>query len=66
MAQGKVRWFNLQKGFGFIGQIGGPDVFVHYSEIQTEGFKKLDEGDVVKFDVVNGAKGLQAQNVVVV
>jgi CspA family cold shock protein len=66
MAQGKVRWFNLQKGFGFIEQIGGPDVFVHYSEIQTEGFKKLDEGNVVKFDVVNGAKGLQAQNVVVV
>ncbi|WP_305042546.1 cold-shock protein [Geoalkalibacter sp.] len=61
--QGKVKWFNETKGFGFIEQTGGPDVFVHYSAIQMEGFKTLAEGDAVKFSVVQGPKGLQAQNV---
>ncbi|WP_305044878.1 cold-shock protein [Geoalkalibacter sp.] len=63
MEQGKVKWFNETKGFGFIEQTGGPDVFVHYSAIQMEGFKTLAEGDAVKFSVVQGPKGLQAQNV---
>lgn len=63
MEQGKVKWFNETKGFGFIEQSGGPDVFVHYSAIQMDGFKTLAEGDAVKFSVVQGPKGLQAQNV---
>ena len=60
---GKVKWFNEKKGFGFIEQEGGGDVFVHFSAIQGDGFKTLNEGQEVKFDVVDGAKGPQAANV---
>ena len=64
MAQGSVKWFNGEKGFGFIAQDGGgPDVFVHYSEIQGTGFKTLDEGQSVEFEVGQGQKGPQAQSV---
>jgi CspA family cold shock protein len=64
MAQGSVKWFNGEKGFGFIAQDGGgPDVFVHYSEIQGNGFKSLDEGQRVEFEVGQGQKGPQAQSV---
>jgi CspA family cold shock protein len=63
MARGKVKWFNNSKGFGFIGQENGPDVFVHFSALQGEGYKSLDEGDDVEFDVGKGAKGPQAENV---
>ena len=64
MAQGSVKWFNGEKGFGFIAQDdGGPDVFVHYSEIQGSGFKSLDEGQRVEFQVGQGPKGPQAQAV---
>lgn len=63
MAQGTVKWFNDAKGFGFIEQESGPDVFVHFSEIQGEGFKSLAEGDAVSFDVTQGQKGLQSANV---
>ncbi|MCW5211381.1 cold-shock protein [Desulfobulbus sp. TB] len=64
MAEGTVKWFNDAKGFGFIEQDGGPDVFVHHSAIQAEGFKSLQEGARVSFDVVDGQKGLAADNVV--
>ena len=64
MAQGSVKWCNGEKGFGFIAQDGGgPDVFVHYSEIQGTGFKTLDEGQRVEFEVGQGQKGPQAQSV---
>jgi CspA family cold shock protein len=62
--KGTVKWFNDTKGFGFITRTGGPDVFVHQSAILAEGFRTLAEGDRVSFDVVDGAKGPQAKNVV--
>ncbi|KAA0562644.1 cold-shock protein [Bacillus sp. AFS015802] len=64
MQNGKVKWFNNEKGFGFIEVEGGDDVFVHFSAIQGEGFKSLEEGQEVSFDVVEGNRGPQAANVV--
>lgn len=61
--QGKVKWFNKEKGYGFIEREDGDDVFVHFSAIQEEGFKTLYEGDTVEFEIVEGPKGLQAANV---
>jgi CspA family cold shock protein len=63
MAKGTVKWFNDQKGYGFIAPESGPDVFVHFSAIQEEGFKSLAEGQAVEFEVVQGPKGPQAANV---
>jgi len=63
MAEGSVKWFNEAKGFGFIQQDEGPDVFVHFSAINAEGFKSLQEGERVTFDIVDGPKGPQAANV---
>jgi len=62
--QGIVRWFNNSKGYGFIGRDDGPDVFVHYTAIVGEGYKTLNEGDKVEFEIVQGPKGPQASNVV--
>ena len=61
--QGTVKWFNAAKGYGFIGQEGGEDVFVHYSAIQTDGFRRLDRGQEVEFTIEEGPKGLQAGQV---
>jgi cold shock protein len=63
MEQGTVKWFNSEKGFGFIERENGDDVFVHFSAIQSEGFKSLDEGQKVTFDVEQGPRGAQAANV---
>ncbi|MGF9855417.1 cold-shock protein [Bacillus anthracis] len=63
MEQGKVKWFNADKGFGFIEREGGEDVFVHFSAIQIDGYKSLDEGQRVTFEVEKGQRGLQATNV---
>ena len=63
MNNGIVKWFNNEKGFGFITTEEGKDLFVHFSAIQTEGFKSLEEGESVQFEIVEGAKGLQAANV---
>ena len=62
--QGTVKWFNNEKGYGFISRSSGDDVFVHHSAIQSNGFKSLNEGDNIEFDVASGPKGLQAQNVI--
>lgn len=64
MAQGTVKWFNSEKGFGFITQDGGPDVFVHFSAIASDGYRELKENQRVEFDVKSGDKGPQAENVV--
>ena len=64
MANGKVKWFNNDKGFGFISREGGADVFVHHTAIQGEGYKSLEEGQAVEFEVTRGPKGEQASNVV--
>ena len=64
MSQGTVKWFNNQKGYGFISDEAGNDVFVHYTGLNMEGFKTLEEGQAVEFEVVDGAKGPQATNVV--
>jgi CspA family cold shock protein len=63
VAEGTVKWFNNDKGYGFISQEGGEDVFVHYTAIQTDGYKSLEEGQSVSFDVTQGPKGKQAANV---
>jgi len=63
---GTVKWFNGEKGYGFISQANGEDLFVHYSEIQGSGFRSLTEGDKVEFEITQGRKGLQASNVIVI
>lgn len=63
MAQGTVKWFNAEKGFGFISQENGPDVFAHFLAIQSDGFKSLNEGEKVTFDIEEGQRGLQAVNI---
>ncbi|MDZ4619036.1 cold shock protein CspC [Bacillus cereus] len=62
--QGRVKWFNAEKGFGFIEREDGDDIFVHFSAIQQDGYKSLEEGQQVEFDIVDGARGPQAANVV--
>lgn len=64
--QGTVKWFNGDKGFGFISREGGDDLFVHYSEIQSTGYRSLDEGATVEFEITQGKKGLQASSVTVI
>ena len=64
MSEGTVKWFNSRKGYGFIAAADGKDVFVHYSSISSEGYKSLEEGDPVTFDIVQGEKGPRAENVV--
>ncbi len=64
MATGTVKWFSSEKGYGFISQESGPDIFVHYKAIQSQGFRTLEENEPVEFEVQEGAKGLQAVNVV--
>ncbi len=64
MVKGRVKWFNDSKGYGFIEQEDGPDVFVHFSAIQADGFKSLKEGEIVEFEITEGPKGPQAANVV--
>ncbi|MCI0528956.1 MAG: cold-shock protein [Nitrospira sp.] len=64
MARGRVKWFNASKGYGFISREDGSDVFVHFSAIQGDGFKTLDEGQEVEFEIIDGKKGPQASNVV--
>ncbi|MFI5303486.1 MAG: cold-shock protein [Nitrospiria bacterium] len=64
MAKGTVKWFNASKGYGFLSQENGEDVFVHYSALQGDGYKSLNEGEAVEFEITNGAKGLQAASVV--
>jgi CspA family cold shock protein len=64
LMQGKVKWFNAEKGYGFIEREDGDDVFVHFSAIQADGFKSLEEGQSVEFEIVEGARGPQAANVV--
>ena len=66
MTRGTVKWFNAQKGFGFITAEDGTDVFVHYSALKMDGFKVVEEGQAVEFDVVDGAKGPQAENVTLI
>ena len=63
LVQGKIKWFNNSKGYGFIGRVDGPDVFVHYSAITGDGYRTLQEGDAVEFEIVQGPKGPQAANV---
>ncbi|MCO4511337.1 Cold shock protein [Streptococcus infantarius subsp. infantarius] len=63
MVQGTVKWFNAERGFGFISQESGPDVFAHFSEIQSNGFKSLEDGQKVNFEVEQGQRGLQATNI---
>ena len=65
-SQGTVKWFNAEKGFGFISREGGDDLFVHYSEIQSTGYRSLDEGATVEFEITQGKKGLQASGVTVI
>jgi len=66
MSEGTVKWFNSKKGFGFIATPDGRNVFVHYSDISGDGYKALEEGDSVSFEIVEGEKGLKAENVIVV
>jgi CspA family cold shock protein len=66
MVQGTVKWFNESKGFGFLSQEGGPDVFVHHSEIKADGYRTLNEGDKVQFEITESPKGPRAANVTVV
>jgi len=66
MSEGTVKWFNSKKGFGFIATQDGRDVFVHYSDISSDGYKALEEGDSVSFEIVEGEKGPRAENVIVV